>query len=122
MRSSRGILQLPVTVNRYVAGTFTPPGTGYTAYNTASFTVTAGSHTIRFVGTDPAGADKDNTAFIDQVRVNRMFAVVKDPGFETPSVGTGSSAYQYNPSGSPWAFNFGSGVAGNGSAFTAGNP
>jgi hypothetical protein len=43
-------------------------------------------------------------------------------GFETPSVGTGLSAYQYNPSGSPWTFDSDSGVAGNGSLFTAGNP
>ena len=46
-------------------GTFTPGSASYTAYTTASFTVTAGSHTIRFVGLDPDG--QDNTAFIDQV-------------------------------------------------------
>jgi hypothetical protein len=46
-----------------------------------------------------------------------------DPGFETPSVGTGTyGAFRYNPSGSPWTFDNGSGVAGNGSGFTAGNP
>jgi hypothetical protein len=49
-------------------------------------------------------------------------ASLPDPGFELPAVGTGPSAYQYNPSGSPWVFDSGSGVAGNGSAFTAGNP
>jgi hypothetical protein len=46
-----------------------------------------------------------------------------DPGFETPSVGTGTyGAFQYQPSGSPWTFGVGAGVAGNGSGFTAGNP
>jgi hypothetical protein len=44
-------------------------------------------------------------------------------GFETPNVGTGTfGAFQYNPGGTPWTFDFGSGVAGNGSGFTAGNP
>src|SRR5262249_46003945 len=104
-------------------GTFTPAGTRYTAYNTASFTVTAGSHTIAFVGTDPDGADRDNTAFIDRVRINRVLPVLQDPGFEQPLVGTGAfNSFQYNPSGSQWTFDIGSGVAGNGSAFTAGNP
>jgi hypothetical protein len=43
--------------------------------------------------------------------------------FETPDVGTGSwGAFQYNPSGTPWTFSGGAGVAGNGSGFTSGNP
>ena len=56
---------IQVQVDGAAVGTFTPAGTNYAAYNTASFTVTAGSHTIRFVGLDPDG--QDNTAFIDQV-------------------------------------------------------
>jgi N-acetylneuraminic acid mutarotase len=45
-----------------------------------------------------------------------------DAGFELPPVGTGPSAYQYNPTGSPWTYTGHAGVAGNGSTFTAGNP
>jgi hypothetical protein len=46
-----------------------------------------------------------------------------DPGFETPHVGSGTyGAFRYNPSGSPWTFDGDSGLAGNGSGFTAGNP
>jgi cell surface hyaluronidase len=112
-----------VQVDGTAVGTFTPAGTSYADYVTNSFTVTAGSHTIRFVGLDPDGPDKDNTAFIDQVRVNRVLTGVADPGFETPPVGTGTyGAFRYNPSGSPWTFDAGSGVAGNGSGFTGGNP
>src|SRR5262249_21905713 len=37
-------------------------------------------------------------------------------------VGTGGSAYLYNPSGSPWTFVGNAGVSGNGSGFTSGNP
>jgi hypothetical protein len=108
-----------VEVDGTVVNTFTPSGTTYATYTTPSFTVTAGAHTIAFVGTDPDG--KDNTAFIDRVQLT-LLTTLSDPGFEKPSVGTGSSAYQYDPSGSPWTFDTGSGVAGNGSAFTSGNP
>ena len=52
---------------RVVVGTFTPAGAAYTTFTTSAFTVTAGAHTITFVGLDPDG--KDNTAFIDQVQL-----------------------------------------------------
>ena len=45
---------------------------------------------------------------------------VGDAGFESVSVGAGRFAY--DPSGSAWAFTGGAGLAGNGSAFTGGNP
>jgi hypothetical protein len=48
-----------------------------------------------------------------------------NPGFETPALGTGN--YQYGPTGGSWTFdpagpNGGSGISGNGSAFTFQNP
>jgi hypothetical protein len=106
-----------VEIDGTVVGTFTPADTNYSAYTTPSFTVTAGYHTISFVGLSPNGGD--NTAFIDAVSV-QLVPGVYDGGFETPVVGSG--AYQYNPSGSPWTFTGTSGVSGNGSAFTSGNP
>jgi hypothetical protein len=51
-----------------------------------------------------------------------FFQTVADAGFGQPDVGTGLGAYQYNPVGSAWTFDDGSGVAGDGSAFTYGNP
>ena len=45
-----------------------------------------------------------------------------DPGFELPSVGSGGSAFQYAPAGSPWTFSGTAGVAGNASGFTSGDP
>jgi hypothetical protein len=56
-----------VTVDGIVVGTFTPSGTSYAGYTTSSFTVTAGAHTVGFVGLNTKGGD--NTAFIDQVTV-----------------------------------------------------
>jgi subtilase family serine protease len=109
-----------VLIDSNVVGTFTPAGTSYTAFTTSPFAVTPGSHTLTFVGTDPDG--QDNTAFLDQVQLT-LLAGALDPGFEKPSVGTGTyGAFQYQPSGSPWTFGAGAGVAGNGSGFTSGNP
>jgi hypothetical protein len=56
-----------VLVDDVVVGTFTPADTSYRAYATASFTVSAGTHTITFKGLDTAGGD--NTAFIDAVQI-----------------------------------------------------
>jgi hypothetical protein len=54
-----------VLVDGGVVGTFKPAGVSYQAYTTAAFAVTAGSHTIAFLGLNTAGGD--NTAFIDNV-------------------------------------------------------
>ena len=54
-------------VDGTVVSTFTPAGTSYAIYMTASFNVTAGSHTITFAGVDPSGADY--TAFLDQASI-----------------------------------------------------
>jgi hypothetical protein len=102
-----------------VVGTFTPAGTSYSAYTTDSFTVTAGYHAISFVGLNPNGGD--NTAFIDGVFTS-LVSGLKDIDFETPQVGSGPGAFLYNPSGSAWVFSGSSGVSGNKSGFTAGNP
>ncbi|MBY0524870.1 MAG: protein kinase [Gemmataceae bacterium] len=48
---------------------------------------------------------------------------IKDPGFETPSVGVGfHDAFSAIAKGSPWTFSGTAGVAGNASGYTAGNP
>ena len=113
--------EVQVEVDGTVVGTITPGSTSYADYSTRSFNVTAGSHTISFVGVAPAGADY--TALLDQVSINSApptgFA---DPGFESPSEGAGSLAFQYDVTGSAWTFSGGAGVAGNGSGFTSGNP
>jgi hypothetical protein len=56
-----------VLVDGVSVGTFTPAGTSYGAMTTSAFTVTAGAHTIQFVGLNPNGGD--NTAFIDNVQL-----------------------------------------------------
>jgi hypothetical protein len=58
-------------------------------------------------------------------QANRIIADLVGPqqgGFEAPHLGTGSGAYQDDPSGTAWTFAGTAGVAGNGSAVTAGNP
>jgi uncharacterized repeat protein (TIGR01451 family) len=112
-----------VRVDGVAVGTFTPSGSSYAAFTTHGFAVTAGIHTVAFVGLNPNGGD--NTAFIDQASVNvapSPPAQLQDGGFETPVVGSGGSAYQYDPAASPWTFVGQAGVSGNGSGFTSGNP
>jgi len=46
-------------------------------------------------------------------------SVLQNFGFETPGLGGG---YQYNPAGAAWTFLSSSGISGNGSGFTSGNP
>ena len=112
---------IEVLVDDVPVSNITPTGTSYALYTTTTFTASAGSHTIEILGLDPHGGD--NTALVDLVSIvaaqpNQPL----DPGFEAPSLGTGSTAYEYDPSGSPWTFSGFAGVAGNGSAFTAGGP
>jgi hypothetical protein len=90
---------------------------------TATFTATAATQTLSFVGTNLQGGD--NTVFIDNVQMVSSggdHVTVPNFGFETPNLGAGN--YQYNPSGGLWAF---SGASPNGSGFVAngsgfGNP
>ena len=51
---------------------------------------------------------------------NPSTSSIGDPGFEQVVVGAGN--FQYDPTGSPWAFSGGSGISGNNSGFTSGNP
>ena len=112
---------IQVLVDGNVVGTFTPPDTNYSAFTTGSFSIaTGGPHTITLAGTDPDG--QDNTAFIDAVQINQVVPVVGDAGFETVNVGSGSGAYQYDPTGSAWTFTGGAGVSANNTDFTGGNP
>ena len=113
---------IEVLIDGKAVGVITPKNTSYEPYSTDSFTITsAGNHTLTFAGTDPLGGD--NTAFIDAVAIvagqpNQPF----DAGFESAGQGSGGTAYQYDPTGSPWTFSGYAGVAGNASAFTTGNP
>ena len=108
-----------VLIDGSVVSTFTPTGTTYQSYTTAVFTVTAGTHTITFQGLDSAGGD--NTAFVDQIAfTSNSSATIGDPGFEQDVVGAGK--FQYDPTGSAWAFSGSSGISGDNSGFTAGNP
>ncbi len=92
---------------------FTPAGIAYSASPNISFTVAAGVHTITFLGV--VSDNQDHAVFLDAV------TLLGDPGFESKSVGTGQ--FLYSPTGSAWTFSANnSGLSGNGSGFTNGNP
>jgi RHS repeat-associated protein len=48
-------------------GTFHPSASGYADYSTPTFTTSAGTHVLKFVGLNSLGGD--HTAFIDNVRI-----------------------------------------------------
>ena len=117
-----------VLVDGSVVGTFTPGSTAYQSLATGSFAVTAGSHAIAFRGLNAAG---DATAFIDGVSITQDTTTptpastngLNDGSFETAQLpGNGQNNYVARPTGTPWVFTAGAGVAGPGSAWTNGNP
>jgi hypothetical protein len=108
-----------VTIDGTVIGSFNPgaEATSFTPYTT-SFTASAPTHTLAFVGTDLATGD--NTVFLDDVQVTMVPPAIPNFSFELPNLGTGN--YRYGPSGGSWSFNgaspSGSGIVANGSAFS----
>ena len=109
--------EIEVLVDGTPYGTIDPVNTSYASYQSSTFAVTAGAHTIELLGVNPLGGD--DTAFIDQVSVSAANAI-SDNSFETPALGTGT--YQFAPTGSSWLFTGGGGITTNASSFTLGNP
>jgi hypothetical protein len=111
---------LQVSVDGTPVGSgITPAGSNYALYGSATFTVSSGTHTIAITGTNPQGGD--NTAILDDMSVQPVVTgQLADPDFS--AVDAALNAWEYAPSGSPWAFIGTAGVSGNGSAITGGNP
>jgi hypothetical protein len=108
-----------IFVDGVVVGTFNNiNGPNYQSYNTSSFSVATGNHTISFVGTNINGGD--NTAFIDDIRLSFENTTLNDSGFELPVLA--NKTFQYTPGGSPWSFTANAGVSTSNSGFTGGNP
>ena len=76
-----------VQIDGQTVGSITPTGTSYAAYSTGSFTVTAGSHTVRFVGVGVGGS----TVLFDKVGIAAAPATATGPisTQATPGVGLG---------------------------------
>jgi autotransporter-associated beta strand protein len=99
-----------VTMNGTTIGSYNP-GSGATAYTgyTASFTATAATETLAFVGTDLAGGD--NTIFIDNVKMTAVISgTPAAPASLTATAGNSqvslswaavNGATSYNLAGSP---------------------
>lgn len=62
-----GTQSFEVYFDTTLIGSYAPTSGSFTAFTTDSFTATAGSHMIKFVGTSTSG---DNTAFIDDVVID----------------------------------------------------
>ncbi len=85
----------------------------------AAATTAVGSYPIEFTASNGIGSNATQ-AFV--LNIVPSSVTVADGGFETPSVGSGVNAYQYDPTGSPWTFTGHAGISANASGFTSGNP
>jgi hypothetical protein len=94
-----------------------PAGSQFADYQSSTFTVTAGPHTIELLGLNPLGGD--NTAFIDQATISTA-TVIGDGSFETPALAAGQD--EFAPAGSSWVFSAGAGIVSNNSTIASGNP
>jgi len=103
------------------------PANPYIYDVTNAFTATATTHTVSFAVTGVG----DQTLLLDNVRVHERDARPDSGGnlgFETVDnipTNFGAGAFRYNPAGASWDFpgnNAGTGIASNGSGFTAANP
>ncbi len=104
-----------------------PQSGAYNSYTTQAFTAAAGTHTLTFVGENPSG--QDNTAFIDNVKIQGKVLslsgpAIADASFEQTAIDSAYSfgAFQYAPTGTGWLYSGSAGVSANQSGFTNGNP
>lgn len=86
----------------------------YSTYQSQTFTVTAGVHTVELLGLSPASAD--STAFVTQVAVAPVIDGLVDGGFETP--GLAPNGFATDPNATAWQFTGTAGISRNGSPFS----
>ena len=101
---------------RAPVSTITPPGADTAACQTANFSVTAGAHTIEFLG---LARQRPTAPPLSVWCQSRRFPARSPTAASKPVAG--GRRCQLDPGGSPWIFAGASGVSGNGSTFTGGN-
>ncbi len=84
-------------------------------YNLTTLALHAGINTLSIATLSPYSA-------VAILLTPTASALINDGGFEADQLGSGTSAYAYDPSGTPWSFTGQAGVSGNNSGFTSGNP
>jgi hypothetical protein len=84
---------IQVQVDGVPVSTFIPADTNYASFTSDNFTVTAGAHTVSFVGIDPDG--QENIAFLDQVGVN-------SGGMSPGDHPTGGTGHAHSQGEDPW--------------------
>ena len=83
-------------------GPYTTIATGVSGITYTDTTVTNGSPYFYVVSAQTASGETDNS--LEATATPIVSLTAPNFGFETPSMGTGSGAYQYNPSGGSWTF------------------
>ena len=100
-----GADSINVLVYGAVVGSFVPASASYQVYQTAPFTVAAGSHTVEFLGVNASGGD--DTTLLDSISIQAAPTVssptVGDPGFEQVAYASGTLGTPA-PGASSWTF------------------
>ena len=86
----------------------------YTLFQTSTFTVAAGVHTIEFLGMTPANGN--STAFIDSVTLSTLENTFAGGNFDAPVQAI--DGYTIAPAGSAWQYSGVAGVTADNSGFT----
>jgi RHS repeat-associated protein len=100
-----------------VTATIQPKDSDWTTFDTAPFTLPAGSYTLTFEGLISNG---DDLTIIDSVTLNNV--LVENGDFESPDVSLSPGGYEYAPSQATWEFISNTGIASHGSDLTSRNP
>jgi hypothetical protein len=80
-----------VLVDSQVVGSFRPSGTSYSTFTTGNFVLSAGSHTIEFLGSGSAGGKE--TALIDNVRLNTVVGAADHFAVSAPAGATAGTPF-----------------------------
>ncbi len=82
-RTSPTLMSFNVTMDGTNIGSFSPTATAFSQFTTSSILLTAGSHTLSFVGT---GAAPDTSDFIDFVTLNNVSAQLPPSNTAPPTI------------------------------------
>jgi hypothetical protein len=80
-----------VLVDGQVVGSFRPSGTSYSTFTTGNFVLSAGSHTIEFLGAGSPGGKQ--TALIDNVRLNTVVGAADHFAVSAPAGATAGTPF-----------------------------
>jgi fibronectin type 3 domain-containing protein len=109
------IQPVQVKVDGSVVGTYTPSSNSFETIATASFTVTAGNHTVSFTATD---ATADKTTFLDMMSISAVGSAPPAPASLAATAGNGQVGLSWAASSGATSYNVYRGTSAGGQSAT----